>query len=119
MSGAARDLFGHVEPDRYPDAPGHRGIETSIAAAEAIASSAPVIRERVLRAISDAGPSGLTVIEFCNRTGVDRMGAQPRFSELRKERRIIDSGLRRKNPSGVNAIAWALPIYERGPDHAE
>lgn len=104
------DLFND-----YPNSPGHRGVSTSIEAAEAIAPAAPVIRERVFRAVSAAGPNGLTVMEFVARSGVDDRGAQPRFSELRSARRIADSGQRRKNPSGVRAIVWTLPCHAQAP----
>lgn len=30
------DLFNHAPPARYPDVPGHRGVDTQIAAAEKI-----------------------------------------------------------------------------------
>lgn len=106
-------------PSQYPECPGHRGVSTSIEAAESIAPTAPAIRERVFKAVSDAGAAGITVVEFCARYGVDRMGAQPRFTEVRAARRITDSGTRRKNPSGVNAIVWTLPQFERGPSDGE
>ncbi|HEX9648377.1 MAG TPA: hypothetical protein VGB88_12805, partial [Alphaproteobacteria bacterium] len=45
---AARDL------PAYPEGPGWRDNEASIAAAEAMAADAPTIRARVLRAIAGA-----------------------------------------------------------------
>lgn len=95
----------------YSAGPGHRGIDTSIAAADAIASGAVVLRDKVLATVSAAGPVGVTVVEMAIRQGLDRMGIQPRFSELRAMGRIADSGLRRKNPSGVSAIVWTLPQH--------
>lgn len=92
--------------DNYPYAPHPGQTDTSADGAEKIAPAAAAIREKVITAIADAGLAGTTVVEFCDRYNEDRFGAQPRFSELRKQGRIIDSGLRRKNPSGVNAIVW-------------
>ena len=94
--------------DTYPDAPGHRGVDTSIEAAEKIAPAAAAIRAKVLRAIAAAGSQGLTVLEGCEQYGWDRHGAQPRFSELKLAHAIRDSGQRRRNPSGVRAIVWVL-----------
>lgn len=93
----------------YPDAPGHRGIDTSVEASAKIASYAPVLRDQVLKGVLASGPSGLTVLEGCERFGWDRHGAQPRFTELKVQGKIVDSGQRRRNPSGVRAIVWVTP----------
>lgn len=93
----------------YESGPGHRGVDTSIEAAEAIRSAAVVLRDKVLAAVTAARDNGITVVEMANRDGLDRMSIQPRFSELRSMRKIVDSGQRRKNPSGINAIVWTLP----------
>lgn len=103
----------------YENGPGHRGIDTSIEAADAIASSAGVLRDKVLTAVTAARDSGITVVEMANRDNLDRMSIQPRFSELRSMRKIADSGQRRKNPSGINAIVWTLPEYVRAPSGGE
>jgi hypothetical protein len=100
----------------FPQSPGHRGVETSVQAAERIAPSAARLQEAVLTAVTNAGPAGITVVEMATRYSLDRMSVQPRFSELRALRKIADSGLRRKNPSGVNAICWTLPEHVREPD---
>ncbi len=90
----------------YPFVPSPGHTDTSADGAAKIAPAAGAIRDQVADWIAYQGRYGSTVIEFCNRFGVDRFGAQPRFSELRKQRLIADSGQRRKNPSGVNAIVW-------------
>lgn len=99
------DLFS------YPELVGHRGGDTSMAGAEKIKPVAQALRDKVLTAVSSAGRQGITVVEMATRYDLDRMGIQPRFSELRKMRKIADSGLRRKNPSNVNVIVWTLPEY--------
>lgn len=104
------DLFS------FPDSPGHRGVDTSVEAAAHIQPHAARLQQMALAAIREAGANGLTALELADRLKVDRYSIQPRTSELRAKRQIIDSGQRRQNPSGVNAIVWTLPEYERGPE---
>jgi hypothetical protein len=108
------DLFKSVAP--YEGGlPGHYGVDTSVEAANFIAPAVPLLQEQVFAAVARAGANGLTVVEGCEAAPWDRYAAQPRFSELRKARRIADSGMRRRNPSGVNAIVWVLPEFVRRP----
>lgn len=109
METLSSDLFAYSD-----SLPGHRGVETSVAAAEHIAPAAARLQALVLTAVTNAGERGITVVEMATRYGLDRMSIQPRFSELRSLRKIADSGLRRKNPSGVNAICWTMPEHVRG-----
>lgn len=44
----------------YPNEAGHRGVDTSIAAAEAINGDLPRLQSMVRGAIADAGPKGIT-----------------------------------------------------------
>jgi hypothetical protein len=90
----------------YPDAPGHRGIDTSIEAAEHIASHSGRLQKLALATIREAGAAGLTALELAARLQVDRFSIQPRTTELKRLGLIRDSGQRRQNPSGVNAIVW-------------
>ena len=99
----------------YPDAPGHRGVETSVAAAEAIAPKLGRLQKMVLDAIAARGPLGLTADEAADACLLDRYSIQPRTSELRHKRLIVDSGLRRLNSSRKRAIVWTLPQYEQAP----
>ena len=96
---------------KYASGPWAYPVDTSIEGADKIAHAVPVIAALVLTTVADAGLYGTTVVEMATRCGVDRMGAQPRFTELRIAGKIVDSGKRRKNPSGVNAIVWTLPDY--------
>lgn len=98
---------------KFAEGPWAYPVDTSIEAAEKIEPVAGVIREKVLRAVAAAGSSGITVLECCAQHGLDRFGVQPRFSELRVAGKIVDSGMRRRNPSGVRAIVWVLPEYAR------
>lgn len=115
MTGAAEpDLFGYEEPSRYPDAPGHRGVETSIEAAEAIAPKLGNLQKLTLNAIASRGASGLTADECAEVLELDRYSVQPRTTELRRKGLIADSGRRRTNATGKRAIVWTLPQFKWG-----
>lgn len=90
----------------YPDTPGHRGVETSIAASEALAPKLGRLQGMALSAIIDAGWFGHTADELADRLEMDRYSIQPRTSELRRKGLIRDSGQRRPNSSGKLAIVW-------------
>lgn len=98
----------------YPDTPGHRGVDTSIAAAEMVAGIAGPIRRMVYKAVYEAGGAGLTTDEIAAALGMPRYRVQPRTSELKYSRRIRDSGSRRPNVSGCNAIVWVANARETG-----
>lgn len=97
--------------DRYPDLPGHRGVDTSIDAAETVAPAAGRLQRIVLAAIADAGPAGRSTNELAEQLHLERGSVQPRTSELRSKRLIADSGLRRANANGKRAIVWTLPEH--------
>ena len=91
----------------YPDAPGHRNVDTSIAAAEALAPKLGRLQRMAEGAIRDAGaPHGLTADELAARLDMDRWSIQPRTSELKRKGLIRDSGQRRPNSTGKLAIVW-------------
>jgi hypothetical protein len=96
-------LFADEAPQRYPDVPGYRRRDTSKAAAVAITPRAGLLRDRVLAEIARR-PS--TPDEVAKRLGETVLAVRPRFSELVKGAKIIDSGERRKNDSGRSAIVW-------------
>lgn len=90
----------------YPDAPGHRNVDTSIAAAEALAPKLGRLQRMAEQAIRDAGLKGLTADELAARLEMDRWSIQPRTSELKRKGLIRDSGMRRPNATGKQAIVW-------------
>lgn len=96
--------------DMYPDSPGHRGVDTSIAAAEMMAGIAGPLRRMVYRVVHEAGPRGLTTDEIAATLRMPRYSVQPRTTELKYDRRIRDSGRRRANASGCNAIVWVANV---------
>lgn len=99
----------------YPDAPGHRGVETSVAAADAIASSLGRLQKMALAAIKSRGAYGATADELADLLELDRYSIQPRTSELRRKLLIVDSGRRRLNATRKRAIVWTLPQYALEP----
>ena len=90
----------------YPDAPGHRNVDTSIAAAEALAPKLGRLQRMAEEAIRQAGLKGLTADELATRLEMDRWSIQPRTSELKRKGLIRDSGMRRPNATGKQAIVW-------------
>ena len=90
----------------YPDAPGHRNVDTSVAAAQALAPILGRLQRLALDAIREAGWLGLTADELAARLNMDRWSIQPRTSELRRKGLIRDSGQRRPNATGKLAIVW-------------
>jgi hypothetical protein len=94
----------------YPNEPGHRGVETSVEAADAIASVSARLQRLALRAIHAAGTDGLTADELAATVGVTRWTIQPRTTELRRKGLILDSGVRRRNVTGKRAIVWTAVV---------
>lgn len=90
----------------YPNAPGHRNVETSVFAAADLRPKLGRLQSMALAAIRDAGAYGFTALELAERLKVDRLAIQPRTSELRRKGLIQDSGHRRPNPTGKSAIVW-------------
>ena len=90
----------------YPDAPGHRHVDTSVAAAMALAPMLGRLQRLALDAIRDAGWLGLTADELAARLGMDRWSIQPRTTELRRKGLFRDSGFRRPNATGKQTIVW-------------
>jgi DNA-binding MarR family transcriptional regulator len=93
----------------YPDAPGHRGVETSIAAAKTVAPKLGRLQRLALEAVKSRGAVGLTTDELAEALNLDRPSIQPRTSELSRKGLIVDSGLRRHNASRRRAIVWIVP----------
>ena len=90
----------------YPHPPGHRDVDTSIAAADALAPKLGRLQRMAENAIGDAGAHGLTADELSARLDMDRWSIQPRTSELKRKGLIQDSGQRRPNATGKLAIVW-------------
>lgn len=96
------DLFS------YPHHPGSQGRDTSQAAAEHAADTAPLLRTRALAVLERS--NGLTADEVAGRLGLSILSIRPRITELARDGKVRDSGARRCNASGRKAIVWA-PVY--------
>lgn len=93
------DLFA------YPHAPGAQDRDTSQAAAEGIAPRAPKLREMALAILERS--NGLTADQVAARLGLSILSIRPRITELTRLGKVRDTGERRPNASGKNAIVWA------------
>jgi len=98
------DLF---ESARYPSTPGHRGVSTSIAAAEAVKPKAATLRAGVLECLRK-NPDGLTADECAVMMGETVLSVRPRLTELKQLRQIVPAGIKRPNASGLMAKVWCL-----------
>tara|TARA_R110002124_G_scaffold183401_4_gene350792 strand:- start:12042 stop:12362 length:321 start_codon:yes stop_codon:yes gene_type:complete len=98
----------NFQSGKYPHAPGHRGIDTSMEAAEKIAPKLGKLQALTFHAICLAGSDGLTAHELYAQLGMSNDSIQPRISELQSLGKIKDSGQRRRNASGVNAKVWII-----------
>jgi len=98
---------------RYPNRPGFKGpAETGREAADRVADKCGRLQQLSLEAIRRAGERGLTADETAEALEMQRWSVQPRLSELAARRRIVDSGSRRANVTGRNAIVWVVPEYK-------
>ncbi|WP_085810152.1 hypothetical protein [Sphingomonas sp. TZW2008] len=99
--------------ETYPDRPGFKGdSETGREAADAMKECSGRYRRMALDLVKQRQAQGILPEEAADLTGVPRTTLQPRFSELRAQGLIVDSGMRRRNPSsGKKAVVWVLPQY--------
>lgn len=103
MSRIAESYLG----DRpYPESPGFREPTTARDAARAVAPGAAEGRERVFGAIRASGSAGLTADEAAASVGRTPAYCRPRVCELFKAGRLIPTGERRRNETGLSAKVW-------------
>ena len=103
---------------RYPDAPGHRNVDTSVEAADAIAPDLGRLQRLAETEIRAAGDAGLTADELAARLKLERWSVQPRTTELSRKGFIRDSGQRRQNVTGKRAIVWVAATRDGIPNPA-
>lgn len=106
-----------------PEAPGlfrKDGPATSKTAAFKLDKATKLTHLLMLfRAYSDAGERGLTDAEGMAITGLDYSSFGPRRRDLKKSREVVDSGVRRKTPSGRDSIVWRLAAFEGSANASE
>ena len=89
----------------YPETPGSKVAGPSIEAAKVMKASAATLRDRCLIVLFSGDA---TADEVANFLQVDRLAIRPRMAELNVAGKIFDSGIRRKNESGLNATVWSI-----------
>jgi hypothetical protein len=97
------DLFDWTASPKYPEAPRHKENTTSRDAARKMAPRAPTLRDKVLLAIEDVWPAGLTADETAAAVGATVLAVRPRLSELKEMGKIMPTAATRPNISGVQA----------------
>lgn len=90
----------------YPASPGFKREGTSREAAISAKPRAPLLRERVLNALTLRGP--MTPDECATFLGLHLLSVRPRFTELKAMGKIEETGVRRANASGMKANVWRV-----------
>lgn len=88
---------------QYPHAPGAKVGGTSRAAAEAMKPRAATLRDRVYTLLKGAN---LTADEAAILLKETVLATRPRVTELKRMGLIEDTGIQRKNASGIKATVW-------------
>src|SRR3546814_19643389 len=83
--GLAADGRGRRVMGTYPDAPGHRNVETSIAAADALAPKLGRLQRMAEVAIRDAGAPGLPADDMASRLDMERWTTSPPPTNFRSQ----------------------------------
>lgn len=99
------DMFTRSLKPKYPNAPGYRNRDTSLAAAKAIEPEHTRLKRLSLAAIQVSPRTADEVASLLERTP---FSIRPRVAELAKAGLIVDSGYRRRNESGKSAIVWRV-----------
>ncbi|HEX2114214.1 MAG TPA: hypothetical protein VHM01_07395 [Alphaproteobacteria bacterium] len=92
---------------RYLRSPGHRGVQTSAQAAAKTAPRLTAAHRRII-ALLTQHPAGLTADEIAQHLGWAVLFARPRVTELNKLGKIVATGEKRRNVSGMNAKVWRV-----------
>ena len=89
----------------YPDAPGFKVPGPSQMAAEKVAPASAKLRAAVLEEFK-RNPAGLTADEIATSLNLSVLSVRPRVSELNRLGMIKQTGVRRRNASGLTATVW-------------
>jgi hypothetical protein len=92
--------------ERYPNVPGHRGVSTSIEAANGIQSHTKRLHSEVIRALNEIGNStSYMIADYLN---IDHCSIQPRTTELHKKGVIVVVSDEGRSPRGKKCRIWGL-----------
>lgn len=106
MSRTAEQLA----PLIYHDGPGHRGVDTSVAAAKSMLPHISALQARIIAQLRIAGNNGLTYAEMLTATGLTAGTICGRLCEL-AEARLIKTNGTRITPSGRQARVYVLAEF--------
>ena len=98
--------------DKYPYKAGHRGIRTSIIAAEDTNKTLRRLHKQVIIELSKVFPKGLTTSELANKINRNLLTIRPRTTELKHQGLIVDTEKDRKNENGKPEIIYKLRALE-------
>lgn len=101
------DLFDYTAAPKYPEAAGHRGVDTSIEAADKVDRGGKKEAHELI-ATYLAHSCGSTGSELAEQLGMPILYIRPRLTEMQALYRIEDSGQRRKNAGGSNERVFRL-----------
>jgi len=90
----------------YPAVPGCKAPGTSAQAALAMKDDAKTLRGKCLELLKMRGD--LTADEAAGMLDQSVLFVRPRFTEMLRLGWIFDSGVRRKNASGIRATVWTI-----------
>lgn len=93
-------------PDAYPNGPGHRGVDTSIHAAESVRAQAPFMQTRILSYLVDCAGHGAIYTDIMTRCRMTHPTVTARMVELVESGNVRISRRRRKTPSGRKARVY-------------
>lgn len=99
------DLFGR---STYPNAPGHRGVPTSVAAAESIRPVMGAQQAKIVAFLQERGARGATYAEVCAGTGLATPSVCGRMVELVAAKRVVISAETRLTPSHRKARVYKI-----------
>jgi predicted ArsR family transcriptional regulator len=105
------DLFSQ---DAYSGHAGFKHTDTSIDSAKQATEYRERIQDKVLDALRRYGL--MTADECADRIGLDRLSVRPRFSELRADHKIRDTGYRRKLT--INGRTHPYIVWQINPTEA-
>ena len=92
----------------YPNAPGHRSVPTSAAAAESVRPIMGAQQAKIVAFLRERGKHGATYSEICEGTGLATPSVCGRMVELVEAKRVAISADTRLTPSRRKARVYKI-----------